>query len=196
MEKYQRGKIYAIICRDTGKKYIGSTYEPTLAKRLAKHNNNFKDWIKGKRSYVTSYDILQENNYHIVLIESYPCNSKDELRMREQYHIDLNNCVNKQKAILTNEQRLEREQKYRDEHKEQIAEYNKKYKKECKEKIIEHAEKYRNKHKNKLSEKGKIYYELNKEKINEKARERVCCSNCQKEMCRSSLTRHTNMCSI
>lgn len=47
-------------------------------------------------------------DYKIVLVEAFPCNSKDELRAREQHHIDLNKeqCVNRIKAFtgLTKEE--------------------------------------------------------------------------------------------
>jgi len=99
MDKYQRGKIYTIICRKTGRKYVGSTCEPTLAKRLAKHVSNFKKWEKGIGGRFTSFDIIKDGDYFIVLLESYPCNSKDELRVAEQKHIDSCECVNKVKAF-------------------------------------------------------------------------------------------------
>jgi len=106
MDKYQRGKIYTIICRKTGRKYVGSTCEPTLAKRLAKHVVDFKCWSKNKTCYKTSFDIIKDGDYFIVLLESYPCNSRDELRMCEQKHIDLQECVNKFKAFRSEEERV------------------------------------------------------------------------------------------
>ena len=107
MEKYQRGKIYAIICRKTGRRYVGSTCEPTLAKRLANHVKDFKQWSKTGKGYFTSFDIIKDGDYYIVLLESYPCNSRDELRMAEQKSIDAFECVNKQKAFQSEEERVE-----------------------------------------------------------------------------------------
>ena len=99
--KYQRGKIYKIISNHTDKIYIGSTTEPTLARRLTGHTQNYKCYPAGKQCYISSFELLQYPDYKIVLIESYPCNSKDELLSREQHHIDLagDNCVNRQKAF-------------------------------------------------------------------------------------------------
>ena len=54
--------------------------------------------MKGAYHYVTSFDVLQNGNYDIVLIESYPCNSKDELHARERYHTNNIDCVNKIKG--------------------------------------------------------------------------------------------------
>ena len=154
MERYQQGKIYAIICRKTERRYVGSTYEPTLAKRLAKHVADFKCWLENdKIRYKTSFDIIKDGDYYIVLLESYPCNSKDELRMCEQKHINLNDCVNKNKAFISEEERKEQS-----------------------------------------NQNAKQYYEKNSDEINAKARERVCCPICQKEINKSSLSRHYKTC--
>jgi len=95
MPDYQLGKIYKIECNVTGKVYIGSTCEPILARRLAGHIKSYKRYLNGKSNYVSSFDVLQNGNYDIVLIESYPCNSKDELHAHERYHTNNIDCVNK-----------------------------------------------------------------------------------------------------
>ena len=97
MDKYQRGKIYKIISPHDDRIYIGSTTEPTLARRLAGHRADYKRYLAGKHNYVSSFEILQYPEYRIVLVELCPCNSKDELLACEQRHIDLaaDNCVNK-----------------------------------------------------------------------------------------------------
>ena len=98
MIDYQLGKIYKIECNVTGKVYIGSTCEPILARRLAGHVGNYRCYLNGAYHYVSSFDILQNGNYDIVLIESYPCNSKDELHARERYWTNNIDCINKIKA--------------------------------------------------------------------------------------------------
>jgi len=200
MEIYQRGKVYAIICNKTGRRYVGSTCEPTLAKRLAKHVSDFKRWEKVGKNYVTSYDIIKDGDYHIVLLESYPCKSRDELRMCEQKHI--NKCINKNKAFQSREEfqeyhkeyhnqyrdkRIEQMKEYQEQHKEQIAEKKKEYReKHCDEiiekakqyreqhrdEIIEKAKQHREQHKNEIAEYQKEYYDKNRDKINAKRRER------------------------
>ncbi len=135
MPNYQLGKIYKIVCNVTGKVYYGSTCEPTLAKRLAKHVGNFKRWSNEKKeSYVTSYSILENNNYRIVLVEKCPCDDKMELQQRERYYIETNECVNKVVPLRTRTE-------YNQDNKEKIAEYNKQ---QCK--------KYREVNKDKISE--------------------------------------------
>ena len=97
MVNYQLGKIYKIVCNVTDLVYIGSTCEPTLARRLTKHVNNYKRYLDKKYHYTSSYDILESGDYDMILIESYPCNSKDELHARERYWTNQIKCVNKYK---------------------------------------------------------------------------------------------------
>ena len=80
---YQNGKIYKIVCNLTNEIYIGSTCEPTLARRLAGHVTQYKNHKNGKTNYVTSFRIIERCNYNIYLIENFPCNNKDELTKRE-----------------------------------------------------------------------------------------------------------------
>lgn len=66
---YQLGKIYKIVDLDSNKCYVGSTCEPTLARRLANHVSDYKQHLKGKGSYVSSFIILAMDDYDIVLLE-------------------------------------------------------------------------------------------------------------------------------
>ena len=97
MVNYQLGKIYKIVDLDSNECYVGSTCEPTLARRLAKHVSDYKQHLQGKGSNISSYRILEMDDYDIVLLEKYPCNSKDELFARERYYSQLLPCVNKNK---------------------------------------------------------------------------------------------------
>ena len=68
--KYQRGKIYKIVSNVSNLVYYGSTIEHTLAMRLSKHRSNYKRYQEGKCSYTTSYKILEEGKYDIILVEN------------------------------------------------------------------------------------------------------------------------------
>jgi hypothetical protein len=151
MERYKRGKVYKIVCRKTGKQYIGSTCKKLLSQRLAGHVGHFKLWKKNNFSFITSFTILEENDYYIELIELVPCSSKDELKVRERFYIQNNECVNKAIPLRTREEYkednkikiAEQMKKYAQINKEQIAEYQKEYKAEHKEEIIKRKkEKY------------------------------------------------------
>lgn len=99
MVNYSNGKIYKIVSSYTNMVYIGSTAKKYLCDRMYHHKSDCKTWMMGNKKYCGSFGILLYPDARIVLIESYPCNSRDELRAREQYNIDLNkgnavNCIN------------------------------------------------------------------------------------------------------
>ena len=110
---YQLGKIYKIVNNTTENIYIGSTCEPILSRRLAQHISSYKRYLNGKYRYLSSFDILANSDYDIVLIELCPCQTKDELLARERYHSDTFDCVNKNRPGIHNEMG----------HKEYIAKY-------------------------------------------------------------------------
>lgn len=91
MNKYEKGKIYAII-NDNNMMYIGSTCM-TLNGRLSRHKNDKKRWQKGKYNYVSSFEVI-DNTSRIILLEEYKCKNKRELCEREKYHIINNECIN------------------------------------------------------------------------------------------------------
>ena len=99
MVNYQLGKIYKIVDNTNDNVYIGSTCEPTLARRLAKHLGNYKEHQTNGLHYVSSFKIFENENYDIVLIELCSCNSKDELYSRERYWIQHfgDSCINMQR---------------------------------------------------------------------------------------------------
>ncbi len=154
MPDYQKGKIYKIVDHTNDDVYYGSSCEPILSRRLANHVGKYKQYQKGKCNKYTSFKILENGNYDIILVESYPCKSSDELRSREQYYIVNNDCINKNIPNRTqkewekaNSEDLKTKKKeYQLKNKDKIASYKKEYGKE-----------YRNKHKEKLSLKCKEY---------------------------------------
>jgi len=142
MPDYARGKIYKIIDNTNENIYIGSTCEPTLARRLAKHVGNYKDFMKGGKSrYMTSYKIIENRDYDIILVENFPCETKDQLLSRERYWTNKNPCINKikEQGIIKKIGKLE---------------YHKQYNKKYYEENIED-----------FNEKGKLYRQVHKQKI-------------------------------
>lgn len=130
MVNYQLGKIYKIVDLDSNKCYVGSTCEPTLARRLAKHVGDYKQYLKGKGKYISSYIVLAQDDYDIVLLENYPCNNKDELHSRERHYSQLIPCVNKNKnqglinEMGQKEYKKQHSQKYYAINKEAIKQHN------------------------------------------------------------------------
>jgi hypothetical protein len=157
MVNYNNGKIYKIVCNITGEIYIGSTCEPTLARRLAKHRDCYNCWKRGKKSSnVKSFQIIERGDYSIVLIENINCETKEQLLRRERFHIESNTCINKfiplrTKAewYLDNKENIaEQKKQYREEHKEETKEYHKEYYLKNKEQQKQYQKEYRLKKKN------------------------------------------------
>jgi hypothetical protein len=100
MVDYGKGKIYKIVVNNTEdeyRPYIGSTTNEYLSKRFVEHRSKYKKYKNGtNKSVVTSFTLFDKygvENCEIVLIENYPCATKDELRARERYWFDnIENC--------------------------------------------------------------------------------------------------------
>tara|TARA_R110000822_G_scaffold264909_2_gene388933 strand:+ start:2637 stop:3188 length:552 start_codon:yes stop_codon:yes gene_type:complete len=106
---YSKGKIYKIVCNITGDIYIGSTKEKYLSRRLQRHKYHYKDFLKGKGEKVASFSILEKDNFEIILIETYPCDSKYELESRERYWIENTKCLNINIPTRTRKEKREAE---------------------------------------------------------------------------------------
>ena len=158
MPDYQKGKIYKIVSNITNDVYIGSTCEPTLARKLAEHYKSYRNYQKGKGNYVTSYKIIETDDYEIVLEESYPCDSKEELHKRERYYIEhTDNCVNKVIPTRTHKE-------YKADNKEKILELHKKHYFKYHEREKQKRRDHHNKNKVEINLKKRKYYENNKDK--------------------------------
>ena len=163
-DDYSNAKVYRIICHNTGLQYIGSSLVFSLKTRLSSHEAMYR-YYKSQQiqptstrnlNYYTSFKILEGGNYSIHCIEKViGCKSKNELKLRERFHISINpNCVNKVKrVIVTKEERLQLMRDYYYKHKEALNNKRK--------------ELY-NMNKEEIAEQRKIYYEKNKDTIKEK----------------------------
>lgn len=87
MVNYTNGRIYKLVNKVNDKIYVGSTCN-SLRQRKAEHKSSSTN---PKKSETYVYKHLNEicwSGVEIILIESYPCKTKDELRKRERYWID------------------------------------------------------------------------------------------------------------
>lgn len=149
--KYSKGKIYKIVSDLTDKFYIGSTTKKNLCDRLYNHKSKYNSWIKTNKEYYGSFELMKLEQYKIILLENYSCNSKAELIQREQFYIDKYKCDN-----LLNIHRSFNS-----------TEYRKEYKKDWEEKYgKDRTEYYKNwNSKEEVKLKKRIYDEKQKEKI-------------------------------
>ena len=163
-EFYSNAKIYKIVDNTNGNIYIGSTCKK-LCQRIAQHRYDFKRYLNGKFSYITSFKILENGDYDIILIEEdKDCENKDQLKAKERHYIESLDCVNKRIEGRTHHE-------YYNDNKVVFAAKNKLY---------------REKNKDKISEKKKIHYEENKEVISAK----IICDICGGSYCISSKAAH------
>jgi hypothetical protein len=105
MPNYQTGKIYKLIDNTNNDIYIGSTTQ-SLARRLRKHKSDSKNYGKIQTKRVikySSHSIIMNGDYSISLLEDFACNTKDELRQKEQEWIDKTECINSQRAYRSPE---------------------------------------------------------------------------------------------
>ena len=182
MVNYNNGKIYKIVCDTTGLMYVGSTTKKYLSQRLDKHRSQFKGWKNGKSHYVTSFKVLENNNFTIVLLELINCNSNDELKGRERFYIQSLVCVNKCIPLRT-------QQEYYQANKEDIAEYQKEWREANKEDIAEYKKEWYQSNKVELNKNMKEYYQSNKEQILEKQKVKIACE-CGSTFTTSNKLRH------
>ena len=150
MVNYNLGKIYKIVDNTNNNIYVGSTCEPILARRLAGHVTSYKRFLKNNKNNISSYQILANGDYDIVLLELCSCDNKDELHKRERHYIETLECINKNVAG-----RSARE--YMRDHREQNKEHQKEHYELNKDKLCLYQREY---YKNK-----KIEQAINKELI-------------------------------
>ena len=163
---YNNGKIYKIVCDTTGLQYVGSTTREFLSSRLNGHRVDYKRWKNDNTNkYLTSFKVLENDNFKIVLLESVSCNRKDELFARERYHIESTDCVNKYIPNRTM-------QEYQQAHKESMAEKKKIYYEAHKESMAEYQKEYNQKNRDLISKKKREKNAENRDEINKKERER------------------------
>jgi len=140
--KYMRGKIYKIIDNTNGNIYIGSTCENLLCRRLQKHKASYKCWLNPivTQGYMRSFEIIKNDDYRIILIEEYPCDTKEQLHAREQYYIDNTVCVNKNNTYFN---KTEYQRKWRNKNRENVRKIANDWSKKNPDKRREYNKKYR-----------------------------------------------------
>jgi len=118
MPNYQNGKIYKITAGNLT--YYGSTTQP-LSKRLTNHISEKNNNLNKKCS---SFPLLDMPDCKIILVEDYPCERREQLLARESYYIESNECVNKNRPFLTDEQKKQAMQERNHLQKERRAKKN------------------------------------------------------------------------
>jgi hypothetical protein len=99
------GKIYKILCNETGEVYYGSTTKYYLCNRKSEHVSKVKRFDEGKEKLkCESYNIIKRGNFTMSLVEEYSFDNIEQLRWRERHYIENNECVNTKRPIATKEE--------------------------------------------------------------------------------------------
>jgi len=108
MNKYQQSKIYKLTSPHTDQIYIGSTCQKLLSNRLGEHKY---EHINRSNKNISSFKLFELGNVKIELIENYPCNSRQELIIREQHWLNTSpNCINTKNAYISIEDKKAQKQ--------------------------------------------------------------------------------------
>jgi len=94
MKDPSAGKIYKIICDETGEVYFGSTTLSTVDKRLKVHRDNYSSYLKGVYHCMPVFNIIERGNYHIELVKDFPCETMFDLEREEGNIILAHSCIN------------------------------------------------------------------------------------------------------
>jgi hypothetical protein len=162
---YSKLVIYKIKCNDELilDFYVGST--TCFKSRKNQHKIKVENGNKFK-----IYETIRANggweNWSMIEIEIYPCNSSTEARIREEYwRVELQATLNMIKAYCTEEEKKATHLQYIQKHSEEIKIQSKKYYQKHANKIKEYTKKYREEHKEEIKIKESEYREEHKEEI-------------------------------
>jgi len=140
MPDYQKAKIYKLWSPSKNIIYFGSTTQ-AISQRLGEHLSNYKKYNNDStKKYMSSFLVLDCEDYKIELLEEYACNNKQQLEKKEGEYIKNNECVNKRVAGRTNDEYMKY---YRENNVEKIRERAKQFKEKNPDKIKEYNRKYR-----------------------------------------------------
>jgi hypothetical protein len=177
-EDWSNGKIYRIISNnpEISVVYYGSTVQK-LCKRMASHRGHYKAWCAGKANnysifpYFKQYGIEQ---FHIELVEDFPCDNEQQLLTQENVYIRENDCCNKQSAFSTPEEKKQQKKQYRQANRDTI--------------LLKQKQHYQD-NKEQFSIKKKQHYKDNKEQISINGKEIITCI-CGCQISRGGLSSH------
>jgi len=177
---YSKGFIYKLCCNDVNIKeiYVGSSLNMKQRKKYHKQDT--------KRNNSRVYQYIRANggwdNWSLIWIKDYPCNSKRELEAEEDKIMrELNATLNTNNPIHNTQKRIDYLETNKEKRKKQIQAYAENHKEEKQ----KYDKKYRETHINK----NKEYYQKNKVELKKKASIIIKCE-CGCEITKSSLLRH------
>lgn len=150
---YKNCVIYKLVCYDTSITdcYVGAT--TNFKQRKSYHKNSYIN-PNNQNHFCPVYIFMRENggwnNFKMVEIEKFPCETKRQAELREEYwRKELNATLNGQQAFLTDEEKRKKNResvkRYSERHPEKIQKYKQDY-------YIKNKERFRKKYQKKIPE--------------------------------------------
>jgi hypothetical protein len=171
---YSKTFIYKLCCNDINIKEIYVGHSTDFKSRNQDHKTSCNNPNNKKYNYY-KYKFIRDNggyeNWKMIKLYDYPCNSKREAEAEEDKTMrELNASLNSHRAFLTEEERIEQNKQYNEKFRENNKEYLKQYEEKRKNepKRIEYNKQYNEKRKN----------------------EKVKCEFCNSELRLDNLKRH------
>ena len=189
MPDFANGKIYKITHGD--ETYYGST-ALTLKKRMSLHKSSFKKWKDGTANNCKSFTLFDKygfDNCPIELVEAYPCETKKDLIIREDWYIKTMECINEIAAYTSKEEVKEQKRQHHLDHKEEHNEQSRQWHQDHKEEANEQRRQRYQDNKEATLVKKRQYHQANKEAISEKKKERIVCE-CGREFRKAYIADH------
>ena len=191
--RYEKGVIYRIVCKDPTIKdvYVGSTCNFTQRKWAHKTRCN-------NDCNFSIYKFIRENggweNFEMLEIIKYPCETKRELESKEREYIDLLggtlNChiptrTPKERYETNKTEILTKQQQYNIKNKEKRKEYDKEYYQANKQSAIDRAKEWKANNREAVNKSEQKYRDKNKE-----TRTATIMCGCGKNYTKQNKTRH------
>ena len=183
VKNFPNAVVYVLQCIDNYY-YIGSTINDPRY-RLNNHKQDSKKYPD--RNVYTHINTIGWDNVQLQVVEAYPCNTKEELKLKEDEMIkdSLNDqyCLNHIRALVSSEERkhnvtnyyltnrqqiIEQHKQYLEANKERVDAYHAAYRKENAEARREYSAMYAAEHPEQVAATRKAYYEANKTEIIER----------------------------
>lgn len=96
------GYIYKLTSEHCDKCYIGST--KNIKKRFSIHKSTYKYWKKNGTGYCTSFILFELGEVKMELVETFEYEDRYERDLKERFHIEANECVNKNIPVRTHKE--------------------------------------------------------------------------------------------
>ena len=190
---YSKGFIYKLRCRDRRIPDIYGGSSTNKAQRKQCHKTRCNNPKNTKHNFYV-YQFIRAHggwdNWEMVVIKLYPCNSKMELEMEEQMMIDeLGATLNSQRAYISEETHKEEQVKYREKNREKRNTQKKEHYQKNKGEILEKQRLYYVEQHEKIKERVNKYRKTHKEEIRERKAQKYTC-HCGKTLTKDRKARH------